>query len=175
MTKGSKLNQGIFEGETINTLDALRRGLSRHPAMGEIDRRAQATMARADANAKTIADWVAVTPWIEFLADDPTIRSNTSVCLKVVDPAVQARRHASGIHQEPGGGAGKEGVAYDIDATAMRRPACASGAARPSSARRRGAYAVARLGLREEQGRRCRRPRDSAVHLSLSPASGCAG
>jgi phosphoserine aminotransferase len=45
---------------------------------------------RADANAKVIADWVARTPWIDFLASDPAIRSNTSVCLKVVDPAIAA-------------------------------------------------------------------------------------
>jgi phosphoserine aminotransferase len=47
--------------------------------------------ARADANAKVISDWVARTPWIAFLASDPAIRSNTSVCLKVIDPAVLAR------------------------------------------------------------------------------------
>jgi len=45
-------------------------------------------MARADANTKVLADWKARTPWIDFLAKDPTIRSNTSVCLKVVDPAI---------------------------------------------------------------------------------------
>jgi phosphoserine aminotransferase len=89
MTKGNKLNQGIFEGETINTpsmlcvedyLDTLAWAKS----IGGL----KALMARADANAKVIADWVAATPWIDFLAHDPAIRSNTSVCLKVVDPAV---------------------------------------------------------------------------------------
>jgi phosphoserine aminotransferase len=89
MTKGGKLNAGIFEGETINTpsmlcvedyLDALNWGKS----IGGL----KALMERADANTKVLADWKARTPWIDFLARDPSIRSNTSVCLKVVDPAI---------------------------------------------------------------------------------------
>jgi phosphoserine aminotransferase len=89
MTKGGKLNAGIFEGETINTpsmlcvedyLDALNWGKS----IGGL----KALMARADANTKVLADWKAKTPWIDFLAKDPSIRSNTSVCLKIVDPAI---------------------------------------------------------------------------------------
>ena len=89
MTKGGKLNEGIFVGETINTpsmlcvedyLDALSWGKS----IGGL----KALMARADANTKVLADWKAKTPWIDFLAKDPSIRSNTSVCLKVVDPAI---------------------------------------------------------------------------------------
>ncbi|CAL79607.1 phosphoserine aminotransferase [Bradyrhizobium sp. ORS 278] len=89
LTKGGKLNAGIFEGETINTpsmlcvedyLDALNWGKS----IGGL----KALIARADANTKVLADWKARTPWIDFLAKDPAIRSNTSVCLKVVDPAI---------------------------------------------------------------------------------------
>src|SRR5450432_1069123 len=89
MTKGGKLNEGIFEGETVNTpsmlcvedyLDALNWGKSVGGLKGLI--------ARADANAKVLADWKAKTPWIDFLAKDPAIRSNTSVCLKMVDPAI---------------------------------------------------------------------------------------
>jgi phosphoserine aminotransferase len=89
MTKGGKLNAGIFEGETINTpsmlcvedyLDALAWGKS----LGGL----KALMARADANTKVLADWKARTPWIDFLAKDPATRSNTSVCLKVTDPAI---------------------------------------------------------------------------------------
>ena len=89
MTKGGKLNAGIFEGETINTpsmlcvedyLDALAWGKS----IGGL----KALMARADANTKVLADWKARTPWIDFLAKDPATRSNTSVCLKIVDPAI---------------------------------------------------------------------------------------
>src|SRR5512140_1143760 len=89
MTKGGKLNEGIFEGETINTpsmlcvedyLDTL--GWAKQ--IGGLD----ALVARADANTKALADWVRRTPWVEFLARDPAIRSNTSVCLEIVDPAV---------------------------------------------------------------------------------------
>src|SRR5246500_2760655 len=89
MTKGGKLNEGIFEGETINTpsmlcvedyLDTLQWAKS----IGGL----KALIARADANTKAIADWVKRTPWVEFLARDPAIRSNTSVCLEIVDPAV---------------------------------------------------------------------------------------
>src|SRR3982074_909075 len=89
MTKGGKLNEGIFEGETINTpsmlcvedyLDALNWGKSVGGLKG--------LMARADANTKVLADWKAKTPWIDFLAKDPAVRSNTSVCMKVIDPAI---------------------------------------------------------------------------------------
>src|ERR1700684_69345 len=89
MTKGGKLNEGIFEGETINTLamlcvedylDALHWAKS----VGGLE----ALISRADANTRVLADWKARTPWIDFLAGDPAIRSNTSVCLKVVDPAI---------------------------------------------------------------------------------------
>src|SRR5262249_40453939 len=89
MTKGGKINEGIFEGETINTpsmlcvedyLDTLNWSKS----IGGL----KALMARADANTKVLSDWVAKTPWINFLANDAAIRSNTSVCMKVVDPAV---------------------------------------------------------------------------------------
>ena len=89
MTKGGKVNRGIFEGETINTpsmlcvedyLDTLAWAKSAGGLKG--------LMARADANAKVILDWVARTPWIENLAEDAGTRSNTSVCLKIVDPAI---------------------------------------------------------------------------------------
>jgi phosphoserine aminotransferase len=89
LTKGGKLNEGIFEGETINTpsmlcvedyLDTLQWAKS----LGGL----KALIARADANANEIARWVARSPWVDFLAQDPATRSNTSVCLKVIDPAV---------------------------------------------------------------------------------------
>jgi phosphoserine aminotransferase len=91
LTKGGKINEGIFAGETINTpsmlcvedyLDTLQWAKS----AGGLS----ATVARSDANAKALADWVAVTPWVAHLAADPASRSNTSVCLKIVDPAVSA-------------------------------------------------------------------------------------
>jgi len=119
MTKGGKLNEEIFEGATINTpsmlcvedyLDTLNWAKS----VGGL----KALIGRADANAGAIAEWVARTPWIEFLASDPAIRSNTSVCLKVVDsavlklPAEAQAKFVKGI----AAALEKEGIAYDIDA-----------------------------------------------------------
>ncbi|HYY38834.1 MAG TPA: phosphoserine transaminase [Xanthobacteraceae bacterium] len=119
LTKGGKLNQGIFEGETINTpsmlcvedyLDTLAWAKS----IGGL----QALIARAEANAKAIADWVAVTPWIEFLARDPALRSNTSVCLKVVDPSVAklSPDAQAAFVKSIAAALEREGIAYDIDA-----------------------------------------------------------
>jgi len=91
MTKGGKLNEAIFEGETINTpsmlcvedyLDALVWAKSIGGLPGLI--------ARADKNLGVIAAWAARTPWLAFLAKAPATRSNTSVCLEIVDPAVKA-------------------------------------------------------------------------------------
>jgi len=119
LTKGNKLNEGIFQGETINTpsmlcvedyLDALGWAKS----IGGL----KALIARANANAKAIADWVAATPWIAFLAKDPAIRSNTSVCLKIVDPAVTKLPAEDQAAFVKGIAAAleKERIAYDIDA-----------------------------------------------------------
>jgi phosphoserine aminotransferase len=119
MTKGGKLNDAIFVGETINTpsmlcvedyLDTLQWAQS----IGGL----KALQARADGNVKVIADWVARTSWIDFLTRDPALRSNTSVCLKVVDPAV-ARLSAEAQAAFVKGIAAaleREGVAYDIAA-----------------------------------------------------------
>jgi phosphoserine aminotransferase len=119
MTKGGKLIEGIFEGETINTpsmlcvedyIDALNWA----KAVGGL----KGLMARADANTKVIADYVARTPWIDFLAVDPATRSNTSVCLKVVDPAVTALSAdaQAAFAKALTGTLEKEGVALDIGA-----------------------------------------------------------
>jgi phosphoserine aminotransferase len=119
MTKGGKLNEGIFVGETINTpsmlcvedyLDALQWAKS----IGGL----KALQARADANAKAIADWVARTSWIDFLTRDPALRSNTSVCLKVVDQTVTrlAAEAQRAFVKSIAAVLEKEGVAYDIDA-----------------------------------------------------------
>lgn len=91
LTKGGKLNEGIFRGETINTpsllcvedyLDALNWAKS----IGGLD----GLLARADKNAKTVADWVESTPSVDFLAKEPATRSNTSVCLQFADPKITA-------------------------------------------------------------------------------------
>ena len=119
MTKGGKLNEGVFQGETINTpsmlcvedyIDALdwAKSIGGLPAL----------RARADANAKIIADWVARAKWIDFLAGDPAVRSNTSVCLKVVDPAVTRLPADAQAAFVKGIAAAldREGIAYDVDA-----------------------------------------------------------
>jgi phosphoserine aminotransferase len=119
MTKGGKIIAGIFEGETINTpsmlcvedyLDALNWSKS----VGGLD----ALIARADANAKVLADWKARTPWIDFLATDKTIRSNTSVCMKVVDPAITAlpADAQADFAKKLAAAVEKEGAGYDIAA-----------------------------------------------------------
>ena len=117
MTKGGKLNEAIFAGETINTpsmlcvednLDALQwaKSIGGLPAL----------IARADANARAIADWTGRTAWVDFLAKNPRTRSNTSVCLKVVDPAVAALSHdeQAAFVKSMAAVLEKEGVAYDI-------------------------------------------------------------
>lgn len=119
MTKGGKLNESIFEGSTINTpsmlcvedhLDAL--DWSR--AIGGID----GLIARSNANFAVIADWVAASSWAQFLAEDPTTRSTTSVCLTIGDPWFEA---LSADAQAAAAKAvatllDKEGVAFDIGA-----------------------------------------------------------
>ncbi len=92
MTKGEgKVDKALFEGATINTpsmlcvedyLDTLAWGQSVGGLKG--------LKARCDRNAAALSAWVERTPWIDFLAEDPATRSNTSVCLKVVDPRVAA-------------------------------------------------------------------------------------
>jgi phosphoserine aminotransferase len=91
LTKGGKLIEGIFEGETINTpsmlcvedyIDALQWAKK----VGGLD----GLMKRANANARVIANFVKANAWIDFLAVKPKTRSNTSVCLKFTDPKVTA-------------------------------------------------------------------------------------
>jgi phosphoserine aminotransferase len=118
LTNGGKLIKGIFEGETINTpsmlcvedyIDALQWSKS----IGGLE----ALIGRADANTKALADWVAKTAWVDFLANDAAIRSNTSVCLKIVDPAITALpadQQAAFVKKIPAL-LEKENVAYDID------------------------------------------------------------
>lgn len=117
MTKGGKLIEGVFRGETINTpsmlcvedwLDAITWAESVGGLKG--------LMARADANSAVLGAWVEKTPWIDFLAVDPATRSNTSVCLKIADPDISAL-----ANEEQWAFVKKftalleaEGVAYDI-------------------------------------------------------------
>ncbi|PPJ45698.1 phosphoserine transaminase [Rhizobium sp. KAs_5_22] len=119
MTKGGKLIEGIFTGETINTpsmlcvedyIDALLWAQSIGGLKG--------LMARADANAKVLFDFVEANDWIANLAKVPATRSNTSVCLTIVDKDVAAldadaqAAFAKGMVTA----LDKEGVAFDIGA-----------------------------------------------------------
>ena len=91
LAKGGKVIAGVFRGETINTpsmlcvedaLDSLgwAEGIGGLPAL----------IARSEANLAAIANWVARTDWIDFLARDPAVRSSTSICLVIVDPWFRA-------------------------------------------------------------------------------------
>ena len=118
MTKGGKIVDGIFEGETINTpsmvavedyLDAVTWAESVGGLKGLI--------ARADANTKVLADWVKKGGW-DFLAENEAIRSNTSVCLKITDPwfAALSDEAKAEAAKKLAGLLDKEGVALDIAA-----------------------------------------------------------
>lgn len=109
LTQNGRLSAGIFKGETINTpsllavedhIDALKwaEGIGGLPAL----------IARAEANLAAIEGWVARSPWVAFLADKKVERSCTSVCLKVVDPAVAPKKLTALLEAER--------VAFDIDA-----------------------------------------------------------
>jgi phosphoserine aminotransferase len=119
MTKGGKLIEGIFEGETINTpsmlcvedyIDALEWARS----LGGLG----ALIAKADANARTILGWVERSPWVANLARDPATASNTSVCLVIADPDVLAKgpEAVAAVAKGIAAALEKEGVAYDIGA-----------------------------------------------------------
>ena len=119
MTKGGKLIEGIFSGETINTPsliateDALD-GLRWAERLGGLP----ALVARSRANLDAVAAWVDRTAWVDFLAEVPATRSSTSICLKIVDPwfaglpaedqAKAAKRIAALLDDE--------GAGYDIGA-----------------------------------------------------------
>lgn len=117
LTKKGKLNAAIFTGATINTPsmlcveDALD-GLKWAESLGGVS----ALIARSQANLTAIINWVDRTDWVDFLAVDPATRSNTSICLKIVDPwytALAAEDQAKGAKQLATL-LDKEEVAYDI-------------------------------------------------------------
>jgi phosphoserine aminotransferase len=89
LTKGGKLIEGVFAGETLNTPSMLcvedyLDTLTWAKGVGGLN----ALRARADGNAKVLAEWVARTPWIAHLPREAAARSNTSVCLRLADPAL---------------------------------------------------------------------------------------
>ena len=112
MTKGGELIEGIFEGETINTPSMLAvedyiDALEWADSIGGLDE----LIARSTANAQALDRWVRSAPWIDNLATVPATRSNTSVCLKVVDPA-----HADNpdVPKKIAALLDEQGVAFDI-------------------------------------------------------------
>lgn len=114
LTKGGKLIEGIFKGETINTPSMLAVedylvALKWAQSLGGLS----ALIARADANAAAVRDFIADKDWIADLAEDPATGSTTSVCLKFTDPAIKdgaafAKAVAKRLE--------KEGVALDAGA-----------------------------------------------------------
>ena len=117
MTKGGKLIDGIFKGETINTPsmiaveDALD-GLKWAESVGGLN----GLMARSGANLAVIEDWIEKSDWCAFLATDKAVRSNTSVCLQVKDPkfaAMEPKNQGTALKLMTAI-LNDEGVAYDI-------------------------------------------------------------
>jgi phosphoserine aminotransferase len=111
MTKGGKLIEGLFEGETINTPSMLAVedylfALDWARSIGGLD----ALIARADANAAVIDRFVESRDWIANLAQDPATRSNTSVCLRFTDPRI---RDGAAFAKAVAKRLEKEGVALD--------------------------------------------------------------
>ena len=114
MAKDGKLIEGIFKGDTINTpsmlcvedqIDALKwaQQIGGLPAL----------IARSKANLQVIERWVERSSWARFLAEDPAIRSNTSVCLRIADPGIADQAKAASSIASL---LEKEGVAFDIGA-----------------------------------------------------------
>ena len=119
MTKGGKLSEGIFEADTINTPsmlcveDALD-GLRWAEELGGLP----ALVKRSEANLAAVSRWVDKTPWVDFLASDPSIRSSTSICLKIVDEwfTALAPEEQAKVAKKMVSLLGSEGVAYDFGA-----------------------------------------------------------
>jgi phosphoserine aminotransferase len=119
MTQGGKLIDGLFKGETINTPsmlcveDAID-GLEWARSIGGLD----ALIARSRANLAALEAWAARGGWAGFLAEDKAIRSSTSVCLKIIDPALEAlpAEKRAEIPKRIGALLEAERVAFDIDA-----------------------------------------------------------
>ena len=117
LTKGGRLNEGIFNGETINTpsmlavedaLDGLRwaEGIGGLPAL----------IRRCEHSTAVIAEWLEGCGWASFLAADPEICSTTSVCLKIVDPTFTdlPGDHQKAFVKAMTGSLAEAGVAFDI-------------------------------------------------------------
>ncbi len=117
LTKGGKLNEGIFRGSTINTpsllciedvLDAMRWA----KGIGGLE----VQIERSEANLAAITRWVERTEWIDFVVEDPAIRSCTSICLKLSDSCGLAGEARDAAPKRMADLLAEEGVAYDINA-----------------------------------------------------------
>ncbi len=119
LTSGGRLNAGLFRGETINTPSMLCvedavDGLAWAERVGGID----GLVARSEANLAAVAAWVERSGWARFLAEDPSTRSCTSICLRIVAPWFVALDVAGqwGVVKAMAALLEQEGVAYDIAA-----------------------------------------------------------
>lgn len=118
LTSKGKLAEGPFKGETINTPsmlcveDAID-GLAWAEEIGGLEK----LIERSENNLAAVTAWVARTPWVDFLAADPAVRSCTSICLKIVDPAVTALddEAQAAVPKKIASLLEKEGVAFDIN------------------------------------------------------------
>jgi len=119
LTKGGKLIEGIFKGETINTpsmlavedyVDALKwaKDIGGLPTL----------LQRSADNLAVLSDWVALTDWVDFLCAEEAYRSNTSICLKIVDSDVIAMDEdaQADFAKRIAALLDAEGAAYDIGA-----------------------------------------------------------
>ena len=115
LTKGGKLIEGIFRGETINTpsmlcvedaIDSLKWA----EEVGGLPKLIQ----RSNNSLAAVSAWVGKTPWVEFLARDPATRSSTSICLTIADTGALGGDEAAAVPEKIAGLLEKEGLAYDI-------------------------------------------------------------
>jgi len=117
MTKGGKIDEAIFKGDTINTPSMLAvedaiDGLRWAESVGGVD----GLIKRSEANLSAIARWVGQTPWVDFLAEAPATRSCTSICLKIVDPwfNAQSEEAQAEVAKKLASSLESEKVAFDI-------------------------------------------------------------
>ncbi len=118
LTKGGKLQEGVFQGDTINTVSMLCvedavDALNWVDSVGGLPGAIQ----RSESNLKAISDWVATKDWIDFLAENVETRSCTSICLKITadwftslppEKQSEAAKKITALLSE-------EGAALDID------------------------------------------------------------
>jgi len=117
MTKGGKIDEAIFKGDTINTPSMLAvedaiDGLRWAESVGGVN----GLIKRSEANLSAIARWVGQTPWVDFLAEKPETRSCTSICLKIVDPwfTAQSEEAQAEVAKKLAASLESEKVAFDI-------------------------------------------------------------